>query len=102
MDALKIDKSFVGTAGESKENLEIVRAIVALAKILDMEVIAEGVESREQVAMLQGLGCKYVQGFLISRPREMDALDTRCAFALVSEPTVRRGADADGGLSNAA
>ncbi len=83
IDAIKIDKSFIGSATTSRENLEIVRVIMGLAKILKMEVIAEGVESREQVAMLQALGCRYVQGFLISRPLEMTGiLDTECDFTL--------------------
>ena len=86
VDVLKIDKSFVGTAVRGKENLEIVKAIVGLARVLNMEVIAEGVESQEQMTMLQELGCRYVQGFLISKPAEMlDVLDTKCAFTLVSK-----------------
>ncbi|MBI5910808.1 MAG: EAL domain-containing protein [Betaproteobacteria bacterium] len=95
VDMLKIDKSFVGTAATSKENLEIVRAIMGLAKILNMEVIAEGVESQEQMTMLQELGCRYVQGFLIAKPAEMvDILETKCAFTLVSKAHTARGGGA--------
>ncbi|MBI5921628.1 MAG: EAL domain-containing protein [Betaproteobacteria bacterium] len=83
MDTLKIDKSFVSAAVKSKENLEIVRAIMGLAKILNMEVIAEGVETQQQMTLLRELGCRYVQGYLISRPAEMpEILDTHCTFAL--------------------
>ena len=92
VDVLKIDKSFVGTAVTGRENLEIVKAIVGLAKVLNMEVIAEGVESQEQMTMLQELGCRYVQGFLISKPAEMlDILDTKCAFTLVGKADAARG-----------
>ena len=92
VDALKIDKSFVGTAVTSRENLEIVRAIMGLAKILNMEVIAEGVETQEQVTMLQELGCRYVQGFLIGKPVEMvNILETKCAFTLVRKAHAARG-----------
>ena len=85
VDALKIDKSFVATALTSKENREIVRAIMGLAKVLKMDVIAEGVESPGQMTMLRELGCRYVQGFLISEPVEMvNILDTKCPFTLVS------------------
>ena len=84
VDMLKIDKSFVGTAGTSKENHEILKTIMGLAKVLNMEVIAEGVETQEQMAMLWELGCRYIQGFLISKPAEMvGILDAKCTFMLV-------------------
>ncbi len=92
VDMLKIDKSFVDTAATSAENLEIVRAILGLAKILNMEVIAEGVESQEQMTMLKEMGCRFVQGFLISKPAEMmDILDTKCAFTLVGKTNAGPG-----------
>ncbi len=92
VDMLKIDRSFVGTAGTSKENLEIVKTILGLAKALNMEVIAEGVESHEQMKLLQDLGCRYIQGFLISKPTEMlKILDTQCAFTLVSKADAAKG-----------
>ena len=92
VDMLKIDRSFVGTAGTSKENLEIVKTILGLAKALNMEVIAEGVESHEQMKLLQDLGCRYIQGFLVSKPTEMlKILDTQCAFTLVSKADAAKG-----------
>ena len=102
VDVLKIDKSFVGTAVTGKENLEIVKAIVGLARVLNMEVIAEGVESQEQMTMLQELGCRYVQGFLISKPAEMlDVLDTKCAFTLVAKTDAARGDSVEAALPGA-
>ncbi|HWO89694.1 MAG TPA: EAL domain-containing protein, partial [Gemmatimonadales bacterium] len=68
MDALKIDRSFIAAMGDRGQNTEIVRAIISLARNLDMDVIAEGVERPEQLAILRSLGCEKVQGFLFSQP----------------------------------
>ncbi len=68
IDTLKIDRSFVTQMTDNAENAEIVRTIVTLARSLDMNVIAEGVETREQLRQLGGLGCDYGQGYLFSRP----------------------------------
>ena len=69
--ALKIDRSFVAAlhSGETKGSAAVVRAILALAKSLGMEVIAEGIETTEQRDALFELGCTYGQGFLYSHPR---------------------------------
>jgi EAL domain-containing protein (putative c-di-GMP-specific phosphodiesterase class I) len=68
IDTLKIDRSFVTQMTDNTENAEIVRTIVTLARSLDMNVIAEGVETREQLRQLGNLGCDYGQGYLFSRP----------------------------------
>jgi diguanylate cyclase (GGDEF)-like protein/PAS domain S-box-containing protein len=68
IDTLKIDRSFVTQMTDNTENAEIVRTIVTLARSLDMHVIAEGVETDEQLRQLGGLGCDYGQGYLFSRP----------------------------------
>lgn len=65
---IKIDRYFVGRMDVSPECLEIVRSIIALARSLGMEVVAEGVEQEAQLAQLRDLGCQAVQGFLFSRP----------------------------------
>lgn len=67
-DRLKIDQSFVRGMQNSERSREIVRAIVTMAKELDLVVIGEGVETQAQAAMLRDLGCDELQGFLISRP----------------------------------
>ena len=72
VDTLKVDRSFVGRLGLDPENQEIVRAIVALAHSLGLDVVAEGVEESSQAAMLHALGCECVQGFYFSRPLDVD------------------------------
>ena len=73
IDVLKIDRSFVNRMSVSK-NSEIVRTIITLAINLGMEVIAEGVETEEQVAQLASMRCDYVQGYLFSQPMRSDAV----------------------------
>jgi EAL domain-containing protein (putative c-di-GMP-specific phosphodiesterase class I) len=70
---LKIDRSFVGRMTESPENLEIVHTIIKLAKNLRMQVVAEGIESTEQLTQLSDLDCEYGQGYLFSKPLTADA-----------------------------
>jgi diguanylate cyclase (GGDEF)-like protein/PAS domain S-box-containing protein len=67
-DSLKIDKSFVKGLGEDVEDTAIVRMIIRLAHTLSLEVIAEGVETEEQVALLKEMGCDMAQGYHFSRP----------------------------------
>ncbi len=68
LSALKIDKSFVLQAPESQRDQAIIRAIIAMAEQLGLDVIAEGTESQQHVALLQQLGCKYLQGYFYSEP----------------------------------
>lgn len=68
IDFLKIDRSFIETMNNSTENGEIVKAIVMLAKNLGKDVIAEGIENKEQVADLIGINCTYGQGYFYSQP----------------------------------
>ncbi len=75
VDTLKIDRSFVGNMCDRRSNLEIVRTIVALAHNLGMDVVAEGVETKEQLAELRAMGCDYGQGYLFSRA--VEARDAR-------------------------
>jgi EAL domain-containing protein (putative c-di-GMP-specific phosphodiesterase class I) len=70
IDTLKIDRSFVSRIGQQGQNLEIVRTIVALAHSLGLEVVAEGVETPEQLEFLREMDCDYAQGFLFARPSE--------------------------------
>jgi len=67
-DKIKIDQRFVRDIDTSTENQAIVRAVISLARDLGMRITAEGVEDEQQAAILAGLGCTEVQGFLYSRP----------------------------------
>ena len=70
VNTLKIDRSFVSRMGAEDENLEIVRTILTLARNLSMEVVAEGVESAEQMRHLMTLSCEYGQGYFFSKPMD--------------------------------
>ncbi|ALE90428.1 putative bifunctional diguanylate cyclase/phosphodiesterase [Pseudomonas versuta] len=65
---LKIDKSFVGGMEDREENRKLVHAMINLAHNLKLEVVAEGVETPEQLSLLRDFGCDQVQGYFISRP----------------------------------
>ncbi len=86
IDKLKIDRSFINNLMTSADDASIVRAIISLAHGLRLKVVAEGVETAEQVACLQKLGCDQFQGFYFSRPV------TAAAF----EELMRGAGDADG------
>ena len=76
IDTLKVDRSFVSQITSQKEdNRNIVEAIISLAHRLKMIVVAEGVETPEQYAMLMSLGCEYGQGYLFSRPIPKQEID---------------------------
>ncbi|KTC33341.1 histidine kinase, partial [Pseudomonas sp. ABAC61] len=68
VDTLKIDQSFVRDATHDPNDAEIIRAIVAMARSLELKVIAEGVETPQQLEFLRGLECHLYQGYLHSRP----------------------------------
>ena len=77
INIVKIDKTFVLAIGTAREDTAIVAAVIALAKDLGIHVIAEGVENQKQLAVLRGLACPQVQGFLFARPgpiQEAEAL----------------------------
>ncbi|MDN4491956.1 sensor domain-containing protein [Ureibacillus aquaedulcis] len=68
LDSLKIDKSFVIGMNQDHENTAIVKTIIAIAKQLELRVIAEGVEGQEEASYLNEMGCDYGQGYYYSRP----------------------------------
>ena len=68
IDTIKVDKSFVGKMDSSSEQRKIVRSVISLAHSLNLDVVAEGIELREQWSMLKVLDCQHGQGFLFSHP----------------------------------
>ena len=70
-DKIKIDQSFIRNVGTEKGSVEIIRAVVGLGQALSMKVLAEGVETTEQLRMLQAEGCDELQGYLFSKPKPL-------------------------------
>ncbi len=68
-DKIKIDQSFVRNLDDNNDCLAIIRAVLGLGRSLGMQVVAEGVETEEQYALLHREGCEQLQGYLFSRPR---------------------------------
>ncbi len=77
LDTLKIDRSFVSDLEKNSDDAAICAAIIAMAHKLDLRVVAEGVETQEQLDYLRGLQCDEVQGFFFSKPLPVAELETR-------------------------
>jgi EAL domain-containing protein (putative c-di-GMP-specific phosphodiesterase class I) len=73
-DTIKIDRSFVARLTSSHESAAIVRAIAGLSRSLNMSVVAEGIENREQLEKLKEMGCQLGQGYLFSKPLDLARL----------------------------
>jgi len=73
-DTLKIDRSFIQRMTEQKSSAVIVRTILDLAHSLDMEVVAEGIETAAQAERLRSLGCRLGQGYYFSRPMTPESI----------------------------
>jgi diguanylate cyclase (GGDEF)-like protein len=80
-DTLKIDQSFVGRMDQSEDEQEIVHTIVALGQNLDMDLVAEGIESENQLHRLRAMGCQRGQGYLFSPPLGREAATALLANA---------------------
>ena len=76
IDTLKIDQSFISKIDESRENYAIVKTVVALARSLGLDVVAEGVETPCQLEKLKSADCDSAQGFLFSKPLPADAVQS--------------------------
>lgn len=75
-NTLKIDRSFIDGITHDHYDRDVARAIIALATSMSMDVVAEGVETQDQWKMLQSFGCKYLQGFLFSKPKSAQDIET--------------------------
>lgn len=69
-DLLKIDRSFVSGLPDNQDDASVIKAILAMAAGLDLEVVAEGVETQEQLQFLKAHACNYIQGYLLDRPMD--------------------------------
>jgi len=87
VDRLKVDQSFVRHIATDAEGAAITKAVIALARSLGLEAIAEGVETEQQRAMLEAYGCHEIQGYLISRPVPPDELGSFLPPALAGAAT---------------
>ena len=72
LDSLKVDRAFVTDLPDDRDAVVVVRAIVGMAKQLDLHIVAEGIETERQMEFLHGLGCHTGQGYLFSKPLPND------------------------------
>jgi EAL domain-containing protein (putative c-di-GMP-specific phosphodiesterase class I) len=75
MDTLKVDQSFVGRLENSNEDRAIIHTILTLGRQMGLEVVAEGIETETQVAMLKQEGCDYGQGYFFAKPLGHEAVE---------------------------
>ncbi|MEO5346298.1 MAG: EAL domain-containing protein [Magnetococcus sp. YQC-9] len=75
IDTLKIDQSFVRDLGQTREGLAIVLAIISMGQALNLKIVAEGVETREQLELLRERGCHELQGYYFSKPVASSSMD---------------------------
>ncbi|MFC7738235.1 putative bifunctional diguanylate cyclase/phosphodiesterase [Roseomonas sp. GCM10028921] len=94
-DKIKVDQSFVRDLLGNQSSIEIVRAVVSLGKALGMSVLAEGVETAEQLSVLRSEGCDELQGFLFSRPRPVQDVPAMMADRPTPRACYRVGDDGD-------
>ena len=90
---IKIDRAFVSQAGEGcKESIAIIKAIVALAKSLEMDTTAEGIETAEEATLMRALGCTQFQGYFFGMPKplESDHDSSKSVVALLPSPSKER------------
>ena len=86
IDALKIDRSFISSSHTGSNHWKIVQTILALAKGMGLDAIAEGVEDTKQMVHLTNLGCNYLQGYLIAKPLSNSEAEAFLANACIERP----------------
>jgi EAL domain-containing protein (putative c-di-GMP-specific phosphodiesterase class I) len=96
IDTLKIDRTFTSRLARNGSGRSVVRTILALARSFELTVVAEGVETQEELRLLTELGCDQVQGFLLAKPMGRDDLTNvlqhghgRLILAVGSDPNTR-------------
>ena len=96
LNTIKIDRSFVRDVGMDLGDDALVTTIIALAQGRDLRVVAEGVETEEQLRFLISRGCDYAQGYLLSRPLPPEDLDDCGPFPFEEPPDAARAGRDDG------
>jgi EAL domain-containing protein (putative c-di-GMP-specific phosphodiesterase class I) len=74
VDVIKLDRAFTDDISTDPRAAAIVRAVTTMARELDLPLVAEGIETSEQLHALTGIGCRYGQGFLLARPMTVEAM----------------------------
>jgi diguanylate cyclase (GGDEF)-like protein/PAS domain S-box-containing protein len=92
LDGIKVDRSFIGQMKRGSRSFSLVRAVCSLARELDLDLIAEGVETEDQEFLLENAGCPCYQGFLFSRPLPFQSL-----YPQLVNGTLNAGGDTSGG-----
>ena len=75
---IKIDQTFIKQMSDPGANTRVIEAIIALGKAMELEVVAEGVETDQQYAIVRKLGCDLVQGYFVAKPMPADELRSWC------------------------
>jgi predicted signal transduction protein with EAL and GGDEF domain len=102
VDVLKVDRSFVGRIGIDRRQTAIASSIISLGQSLEMMVVAEGIETADQLAQLVALGCRVGQGYHLARPGPPERIEPLLARAETAPLPRRRGAPLAGGQVPAA
>jgi EAL domain-containing protein (putative c-di-GMP-specific phosphodiesterase class I) len=87
IDSIKVDRSFVAKMTSSKNDARLVRTTILMAHELGKTVIAEGIETKTQLALLQEWRCDYGQGFLFSKPQDPEGMNTFISSVLADIPS---------------
>lgn len=93
VDELKIDQSFIHDLEFDRRRVELVKTVLSLGRTLGKRVVAEGVETREQLEILRNMGCEYVQGYLISKPLASSSVEGTLLSQVFHASTEDRSAD---------
>jgi EAL domain-containing protein (putative c-di-GMP-specific phosphodiesterase class I) len=78
---IKIDRSFIMEMRQNEKNMALVKTMLSLGEAFGFEVVAEGVEEREDIEILKELGCHYFQGYYFSRPLPSEELQEKIKFS---------------------
>ena len=88
IDALKIDKSFIQEIDAPGKSTHVAKAIISLGDAFNLKVVAEGVDSSFQIAVLESAHCHYLQGYLFSRPKDAQSMEEYLALGLQDEVAI--------------